>query len=61
LVFEDDKKVYFIAETKSAINGKVDQAKLRHDEQLKIKCGEAHFREFEEMEYRVVSKVDELA
>lgn len=39
---------------------KVDIAKLSGDEQLKIKCGKAHFDEFEELEYKVVNKVGQL-
>lgn len=60
LVFEDDKKIYFVAETKDTGTPEVDLAKLSGDEQLKIKCGKAHFNEFDEMEYKVVNKVGQL-
>ncbi|MBD79545.1 MAG: DEAD/DEAH box helicase [Crocinitomicaceae bacterium] len=60
LVFEDDKKIYFVAETKDTGTPEVDLAKLSGDEQLKIKCGKAHFNEFEELEYKVVNKVGQL-
>ncbi len=60
LVFEDDKKIYFVAETKDTGTPEVDLAKLNGDEQLKIKCGKAHFSEFEEIEYKVVNKVGQL-
>lgn len=60
LVFEDDKKIYFVAETKNTGTDQVDQAKLHGNEQLKIKCGEAHFNEFDKLEYRVVNKVGQL-
>lgn len=60
LVFEDDKKIYFVAETKDTGTPQVDILKLGGDEQLKIKCGRAHFNEFDKLEYRVVSKVGEL-
>jgi type III restriction enzyme len=60
LVFEDDKKIYFVAETKDTGTPEVDLAKLTGDEQLKIKCGKAHFSEFEELEYKVVNKVGQL-
>lgn len=33
---------------------------LRGKEQMKIDCGKAHFKEFENLEYRVVKKVSEL-
>ena len=60
LVFEDDKKIYFVAETKDTGTPQVDLSKLTGDEQMKIKCGLAHFNEFEKLEYRVVNKVGQL-
>lgn len=60
LVFEDDKKIYFVAETKDTGTPEVDLSKLSGDEQLKIKCGKAHFNEFDELEYKVVNKVGQL-
>ena len=39
VVFEDDKRVYFVAETKSSLVEK----NLRRDERLKIECGKRHF------------------
>lgn len=60
LVFEDDKKIYFVAETKDTGTPQVDLSKLREEEKMKIKCGEAHFNEFDDLEYRVVSNVGQL-
>jgi type III restriction enzyme len=60
VVFEDDKKIYFVAETKETGTSHVDLFKLNYSEQLKIKCGKAHFNEFEEMEYKVVNRVGQL-
>ena len=60
LVFEDERKIYFVAETKNTGTPYMDLHKLRSDEQLKIKCGKAHFREFDQLEYRVVSKLGDL-
>lgn len=60
LVFEDDKKIYFVAETKDTGTPQVDLLKLSTDEQMKIKCGKAHFNEFENLEYKVVNKVGQL-
>lgn len=60
LVFEDDKKIYFVAETKDTGTLQVDLSKLREEEKMKIKCGEAHFNEFDDLEYRVVSNVGQL-
>ena len=56
LVFKNEKKIYFVAETKSTS----DISKLRNEERLKIKCGAAHFKEFEDVEYRHVTKVEDL-
>ena len=39
VVFAGDKRVYFVAETKSSTQGK----NLRRDERLKIHCGKKHF------------------
>jgi len=60
VVFEDDKKIYFVAETKDTGTPQVDLLKLKVDEQLKIKCGKAHFNEFDKIEYKVVNKVGQL-
>ncbi|SEW34752.1 restriction endonuclease [Chitinophaga arvensicola] len=60
IVFEDDKKMYFVAETKDTGTPQVDPSKLTIDEQMKIKCGEAHFRQLDGLNYKVVSKVKQL-
>ena len=60
LVFEDDHKIYFVAETKDTGTTEVDLTKLREEEQLKIKCGKAHFKEFANLKYLVVKNVREL-
>ena len=60
LVFEDDKKIYFVAETKDTGTPQIDLAKIGGDEQMKIKCGKAHFNEFENIEYKVVNKIGQL-
>jgi type III restriction enzyme len=54
VVFKDEKKIYFIAETKS------EDQELRGSERMKIKCGEEHFRKFEDIVYKRVSSVSEL-
>ena len=56
LIFKNEKKLYFVAETKSTDR----EFNLRESEGLKIKCGKSHFKEFEDVEYKVVSKVSEL-
>ncbi|MCK9182468.1 MAG: hypothetical protein M0P13_06280, partial [Fibrobacteraceae bacterium] len=60
VVFEGDRKIYFVAETKDTGTPQVDLSKLRESEQQKIKCGAAHFKEFDGLVYRVVSKVGDL-
>ncbi|MEO8147076.1 MAG: DEAD/DEAH box helicase family protein [Bacteroidia bacterium] len=54
VVLKGEKKIYFVAETKS------DAQELRGSEMMKIKCGEAHFKKFEGVKYRRVEKVSEL-
>jgi len=54
LIKKNEKTIYFVAETKSA-----DQ-ELRISEKQKIKCGYAHFNEFDDVEYRQVSTVGDL-
>ncbi len=54
LIKKNEKTVYFVAETKSA------GQELRTSEKQKIKCGYAHFNEFEDVEYRQVSAVGDL-
>ncbi|MFD2522238.1 restriction endonuclease [Emticicia soli] len=58
VVFENDKKVYFVAETKSTI----DRQLLRGVEEMKIKCGKEHFAVFKDLgiEYKVVTEASEL-
>lgn len=54
VVFKREKKVYFVAETKSA------GQELKVSEKLKIDCGTAHFRNFDDVVYKRVSSVTEL-
>ncbi|MGB3076529.1 MAG: hypothetical protein WBB36_14470, partial [Chitinophagales bacterium] len=54
LVLKGEKKVYFIAETKG-----YDQ-ELRKTEQMKIKCGAAHFKNSENVIFKKVSSVKEV-
>jgi type III restriction enzyme len=54
LIKKNEKTVYFVAETKST------GQELRASEKRKIKCGYAHFNEFEDIVYRQVSTVGEL-
>lgn len=60
LVFEGNTKIYFIAETKDTGTPTVDLVKLGKDEQLKIKCGKAHFNEFPSVNYLVVNRINQI-
>lgn len=54
VVFKGEKKIYFVAETK----GKDEE--LRPSAKMKIQCGEAHFKNFEDVKYKRVSSVTDL-
>ena len=56
VVMREEKKIYFVAETKST----TDKDILRKEEQQKIQCGERHFEVFEDVNFRHVTKVSEL-
>lgn len=60
VVFEDDKRIYFVAETKDTGTSTIVLNKLHSSEKQKIKCGIANFRIIEGIEYRVVKKVSDL-
>jgi len=54
LIKKNEKTVYFVAETKST------GQELMASEKRKIKCGHAHFNEFEDVKYRQVATVGDL-
>lgn len=60
VIFEDDTKVYFVAETKDTGTPTVDLGKLHPSERQKIHCGTAHFKIFNDLKYKVVQSVKEL-
>lgn len=55
VVFKNQSKIYFVAETKSL------GQELRGSEKLKIKCGKEHFKEFKDIIYKRVATVSELS
>ena len=61
LVYRNDRTLYFIAETKYA-GARQDPGHvlLRPIEQLKIECGKRHFKNFEEVQFKVVKSFTEL-
>ncbi|PIQ09666.1 MAG: DEAD/DEAH box helicase [Ignavibacteriales bacterium CG18_big_fil_WC_8_21_14_2_50_31_20] len=54
LIKKNEKTLYFVAETKS------ENQELRISEKQKIKCGEAHFNEFEDVNYKQITKISDL-
>lgn len=55
IIFEDDKKVYFVAETKGVNDLHSDQ--LKESERLKIKCGYKHFEVLDEVTFKGPIKI----
>jgi len=53
LIYKNENRIYFVAETKSTL----DHAALRPQESMKIKCGQAHFKEFPEVKFKDVTEV----
>ena len=56
LVYKNDQTLYFVAETKSTVNLSL----LRPLEQLRIECGKRHFKQFEQVQFKVVKNLGEL-
>ncbi len=56
VVLEEDKKLYLVRETKPT----QDSDKRRLQENLKILCGEAHFRALDNVDYRAATTVSEV-
>jgi len=61
VAYRNDKTLYFVAETKKTGSGDhVQLDVLRPIEDLRIECGKRHFKNFEQVQFRVVSKFEEL-
>jgi type III restriction enzyme len=61
LVYRNDRTLYFVAETKeTGGRGPVQLSLLRPLEQLKVESGRRHFRQFEEVSFKVVRTLAEL-
>jgi type III restriction enzyme len=61
LIYKNDNTLYFVAETKdTGSKHGVNVSLLRPLEQLKIECGKRHFKQFEEVHFRVVKSLAEL-
>jgi type III restriction enzyme len=61
LAYRNDKVLYFVAETKKTGNSDhVQLGMLRPLEDLHIECGKRHFKNFEQVTFKVVSTLTEL-
>ncbi len=60
LAYRNDQILYFVAETKKTGGDHVQLDLLRPIEDLHIECGKRHFKNFEEVRFRVVSSLSEL-
>ena len=61
LAYRNDRTLYFVAETKKTGNGDhVRLDLLRPIEELRIECGKRHFKNFEGVQFKVVSSLTEL-
>ena len=56
VVFENEERVYFVAETKSS----TVKADLRRNERLKIECGHRHFNLADDVVFKEVSSLSAL-
>ncbi len=56
LIYKNDEKIYFVAETKYSL----DPMKRYSYENYKIKCGKRHFEEFEDVSYQTIRELKEL-
>jgi type III restriction enzyme len=61
LAYRNDKVLYFVAETKKTGNtDHVQLGMLRPLEDLHIECGKRHFRNFEQVQFKVVRTLTQL-
>lgn len=56
IVLENDKKIYFVAETK----GTMDDNQLRPEEKNKIECGKKHFEQLDDVKFERVENALQL-
>jgi len=61
LAYRNDATLYFVAETKKTGAGeRVNRDLLRPIEDLRIECGRRHFKNFEQVQFKVVSTLNDL-
>jgi len=56
LMLKKDKRLYFVAETKSSLN----ESERRVSENQKIQCGTKHFGQFADVEFSVTRSLEEI-
>ena len=56
LMLKQEKRLYFVAETKSTL----DKSKRLESENQKIECGRKHFGEFEEVHFTDATKLEDV-
>ena len=56
IMFEDEEKLFMVAETK----GSLDLEQLRKIESKKLMCGKRHFEVIEDVKFRLVNEVNDL-
>ncbi len=56
LLLKRDKKLYFVAETKSTL----DKSKRREGENQRIECGKKHFKELKEVYFTEATKLEDV-
>jgi len=60
VAWRNDRILYFVAETKSTGANSPRLDLLRPLEQLKIECGKRHFRNFQQVQFKVVNTLEAL-
>lgn len=61
LAYRNDKTLYFVAETKgTGLGDHIRLDLLRPIEELRIECGKRHFKNFEQVSFRVVNSLTDL-
>jgi type III restriction enzyme len=61
LMYQNDEKLYFVAETKgTSKDGELKAELLRPIEEYKIECGKRHFRQFDGVQFKAVTGLEQL-
>jgi|GEM_PF-5710696 len=60
VAWRGDSMLYFVVETKSTGTASLHLDVLRPLEQLKMECGKGHFRNFQQVQFKVVTRLHAL-